>query len=61
MKFNFRYHATRKPIFNNNTPKHVIIRAKIALEVSKMTNEFVFCLTTEGWFCLTSDKICKYF
>ena len=59
MKSNFRNHATRKSVFKNNTQKHVIIRAKIAFIVNKMTNEFVFCLTTEGWFCLTSDKNCK--
>ena len=61
MKCNSRNHATRKYIFKNNTQKAVIISAKIALNGNKMTNEFVFCLTTEGWFCLTSDKICKYF
>lgn len=53
MKCYFRNRATSKSIFKNNTQKAVNIRAKIALNVSKMTNVFVFCLTTEGWFCLT--------
>ena len=61
MKCNSRNHFVSKSIFKNNTQKAVIIRAKIALNVSKMTNEFVFCLTIEGWFCLTSDKNSKYF
>jgi hypothetical protein len=53
MRTHSRNNITRKYIFKNNTQKAVIIRAKIVLNVSKMTNEFVFCLTTEGWFCLT--------
>jgi len=53
MKCNFQNRATRKSFFKNNIQKAVIIRVKIALNVSKMTNGFVFCLTIEGWFCLT--------
>ncbi len=33
--------------FYNNTQKAVIISAKTALNGNKMTNEFVFCLTTD--------------